>query len=649
MPFKRLKIIILVSFFQVLTLAAFAQSAPLHIWEIQGNGTQSPVLHQIVTTRVSIVTAVGSNCFFIQSPPQASDHDPLTSDGVKVFTGFRPGLSVGQSVVVTGIVQEYETMTQIGPNALSIRVDTSQLEMPQPIVFSDSFPGDLAMEVPALEAIEGMRVSFSALSTAPITANNRIPVSARMRRSFREPGIRHPGMSDLPVWDGNPEVFWVAPNALGLPLDRFVGAHATLKGSGVLQAEGSRYVIWPQTLDIAAPTLFEPVAAPEEKALTVGSLNAVLLREDNFFLDDNLVKTARYIIAGMRAPKVIALQEIGNAYILDRLAATLRSLDPNLNYQPVFRSGNDNIHLAFLVDAALKIVEVQQIGLSERLDNGQLLHDRPPLLLELELPTDPATRLFVLNVHLRSLINVDHPELGAQVRNKRHAQGLSVAKVVQNYHGQNLVVLGDFNAYAFTDGYVDVLGQITGRDGLGALVPMEPIVYPYLNNLSASLPDSQQYSYNYEGNAELLDHCLSNDLPDFRVIRLQYARGNADNAWDHLKDPSTPYRSSDHDGLVLFLEPLRPILSSTTNVNRTNTRVFFPNPFGADDDIRIFFERSGNNNALLFNAAGQLVFHRSLKGKQEVFQLPELPAGLYFLRISGPGQFMTKKLILRQQ
>jgi len=648
MPFKRLKIAILVSFFHFLTLAVAAQSTPVHIWQIQGNGAQSPLLHQVVTTHVSVVTAVGNNCFFIQSPAQSSDNDPLTSDGVKVFTGFKPGLQVGQAVVVTGWVQEYETMTQIGPNALSIRVDTSKPELPQPVVFDAGFPGDQPEMLPSLESVEGMRVSFSAISTGPISANNRVPLSARMKRSYREPGIRYPGMSALPTWDGNPEIFWMAPDALGLPLDRFVGAQARVKASGVLNAEGNRYVVWPQVLEVVAPTLFEPVPEPAEKEITIASLNAVLLREDNFFLNDNLVKTARYIIEALRSPRVLALQEIGSAYILDRLATTLRSLDPGLNYQTVFRSGNDNIHLAFLVDPSLTILDVQQIGRDEQQDNGQPLHDRPPLLLELELPTDPATHLFVLNVHLRSLINVDHPDSGAQVRNKRHAQAVSVARTVQQYHGQNLVVVGDFNAYAFTDGYVDVLSQITGREGMGALLPAEPIVYPYLTNLSATLPDSQQYSYTYEGNAELLDHCLTNDLPDFRVNHLQYARGNADNAWDHLKNPATPYRSSDHDGLVLFLEPLRPILSSTNTLNRDNTLVFSPNPIRPNDEIRIFFERSGNNSVLLFNVSGQLVFHRTLKGKQEVFPLPELPAGTYFMRISGPGQLMTKKLIVQQ-
>lgn len=646
MPLKSLKIGILVPFLQLITLALAAQSNVLNIWEIQGESNQSPYLNQIVTTTANIVTAVGSDCFFIQSPAGKSDNNPLTSEGIKVYTGFRPDLTAGVSVVVSGMIQEYKNMTQIGPNALSIKIEPGQMDMPEPIVLNSEFPSDVPAEVPDLEAVEGMLLSFEAITTGPININDRIPLSARMTQSYREPGIRFPGISELPVWDGNPEIFWIAPGALGLEADPYTGAKVKIQASGVLNAEDDKYVVWPLSLSMAGEPVFEPVSARGANQLTLGSLNAVLLREENFFLNSNLIKTARYIIEGMGSPDILALQEIGTSNILSRLAQTLRSMDPSLDYQVVFRQGNGDIHLGFLISRSLKIADVQQLGTSERLDTGLPLHDRPPLLVELELPTEPVTRLMVMNVHLRSFFNIDDPEDGERVRNKRQEQAISIAEMVQQYHGSNLIVAGDFNAYAFSDGYVDVLGQITGQPGLDALLGNIPIVYPPLTNISASLPDSQQYSYSYEGNAELLDHCLSNDLPDFKVIDLQYARGNAENAFDHLKDSETPYRSSDHDGFVLFLEPLRSVISSTTTVNAEGTSVFFPNPYRENDEIRIFFERSGNNSLQLYNAAGQLTFHCQLKGKQENLRLPKLPGGIYFMRISGPGQFMTKKIML---
>lgn len=647
MPLKSLKIGILVPFLQLINLALTAQSNTLNIWEIQGESNQSPYLNQVVTTTPSVVTAVGSDCFFIQSPAEISDNNPLTSDGIKVYTGFKPDLAAGVSVVVSGMIQEYKNMTQIGPNALSIKIEPGQMDVPEPIVLNSEFPSDLPAEVPDLEAVEGMLLSFEAITTGPININDRIPLSARMAQSYREPGIRFPGISELPVWDGNPEIFWIAPGALGLEPDPFTGTRVKVQSTGVLNAEGDKYVVWPLSLSITGTPVFEPVASPGENQLTLGSLNAVLLREENFFLNSNLVKTARYIIEGMGSPDILALQEIGTSNILSRLAQTLRSLDPSLDYQVVFRQGSGDIHLGFLISSSFKIADVQQLGTSERLDTGLPLHDRPPLLVALDLPTEPVTRLLVMNVHLRSFFNIDDPDDGERVRNKRYEQAISVAKMVQQYHGSNLIVAGDFNAYAFSDGYVDVLGQITGQPGLEALMGNIPIVYPPLINISTTLPDSQQYSYCFEGNVELLDHCLSNDLPDFRIIDLQYARGNAENAYEHLKDTETPYRSSDHDGLVLFLEPLRSVISSTTVVNsEEGTRVFFPNPYRENDEIRIFFERSGNNSLQLFNAAGQLVFHCQLKGKQEDIRLPGLPEGIYFMRINGPGQFMTKKLTI---
>ena len=61
------------------------------------------------------------------------------------------------------------------------------------------------------------------------------------------------------------------------------------------------------------------------------------------------------------------------------------------------------------------------------------------------------------------------------------------------------------------------------------------------------------YSFVFRGNAQTLDHALTSNGLDELVRDYQYGRGNADAAVDLINDDSTVLRSSDHDGLVLFL------------------------------------------------------------------------------------------------
>src|SRR3546814_1991028 len=79
---------------------------PVHA--IQGAGAISPLLGQTVITS-AIVTAVRNNGFFIQMPDAEADANPLTSEGVFVFTSAAPpaDVVVGNRVQVRGEVQEY--------------------------------------------------------------------------------------------------------------------------------------------------------------------------------------------------------------------------------------------------------------------------------------------------------------------------------------------------------------------------------------------------------------------------------------------------------------------------------------------------------------------------------------------------------------
>jgi predicted extracellular nuclease len=91
----------------VLTSPAHAASVRIH--DIQGTTRISPYAGQQVTDVAGIVTGVraygSSRGFWIQDP--TPDANPATSEGVFVFTSSVPKVAVGDAVTVSGTVSEY--------------------------------------------------------------------------------------------------------------------------------------------------------------------------------------------------------------------------------------------------------------------------------------------------------------------------------------------------------------------------------------------------------------------------------------------------------------------------------------------------------------------------------------------------------------
>jgi hypothetical protein len=163
----------------------------------------------------------------------------------------------------------------------------------------------------------------------------------------------------------------------------------------------------------------------------------------------------------------------------------------------------------------------------------------------------------VINVHQRSLSGIDGSD-GARIRAKRHEQALRLSRYLDALQDATptlrLVVIGDFNAFEFTDGYVDVMGQVTGRpDPAGALVPATDEVSADLVNQTLNLPSGERYSFVFDGTAQSLDHALTSQSVNPWVRGVQHSRGNADAPVAFDDDPTTPLRTSDHDGTVVFL------------------------------------------------------------------------------------------------
>jgi len=272
-----------------------------------------------------------------------------------------------------------------------------------------------------------------------------------------------------------------------------------------------------------------------------------------------LNKFAAYIVEGMKTPDIIGVQEVESLKVLEDLAAAVNAVHPWAHYQAYLVDGNDigGIDVGFLVRKwRVWVWSVEQLGVAETYVNPNdgeldLLHDRPPLLLKGWAGFMPIN---VMVVHNRSLGSIETQ----RVQVKRLEQALSIAQKVQDIqsgrHKKNLVIVGDFNAFEFTDGYVDTIGHIRGDfEPADSILSGADLVDPNLMNQLMSLPEKERYSFIFRGNAQTLDHALTSKSLDYRVRGMQFARGNADSAVDLINDDSTALRASDHDGLVLYI------------------------------------------------------------------------------------------------
>jgi hypothetical protein len=166
--------------------------------------------------------------------------------------------------------------------------------------------------------------------------------------------------------------------------------------------------------------------------------------------------------------------------------------------------------------------------------------------------------------HLRSLNGVGDagpasggwPTENARVSAKRTQQALFVANLVEARQtadaNERIVLLGDFNAFEFNDGYADVMGIISGNNMQEAQVLTylaSPITTPLIigNLLTPSKPE--RYSYIFDGNLQTLDHIVVNEAAALNAadMEVDHARINADFGVHHFGTAGTALRVSDHD------------------------------------------------------------------------------------------------------
>jgi len=642
---SKFRIIIGILLFRIVINSGQAQN--LELWQIQGEGISSPFEFEVVTALENIVTARGDGFFIIQTPPGRSDNNPATSDALLVNTGYAG--QPGDIVSITGRILEIDGTTGFSSSNISITTVSGGAPLPPPLALGPDFPALQPAAVHSLERVENMLVQFSATASGPTGSQELTPLATSGQRPFREPGIRHPGQAGLPVWDGNPEIFWFDPNGLNAPDNRFINAGASVEATAIMVETGRDFwLAMPLEYTASGGTVLRPARDAGAGEFTVGSLNALQLFANEADTNQRLQKLARYINQQLRLPDILALQEVGSLGVLRDLAYYIGLEAPGTDYQAYLMPSGGEIDLGFLVKPGILDVQVRQLGANETFSQGGRLHDRPPLLLEAMLPTSPPTPIRVLNLHLRSLLGIEGADSNF-VRNKRHQQAISVANMVQARQQEgNLVVVGDFNAFQFTDGYVDVTNQISGQASLGAQLPPLPIVSPPLVNQVELLPAEERYSYVFEGNAQVLDQCLTSAMHGLTAKGMLYGRGNADNALAYSGNPFLPERASDHDGFVLYLEAENAVAAANPSGAGNGIDIRFAQPLPAGG--RLYLSSSSRLKSLeLYDIQGRLLWQKLLAGSEANVQLPlAVPPGqVYFLRVAGEKGVRVERVVVR--
>ena len=498
----------------------------------------------------------------------------------------------------------------------TIQVISRENAPPQPVMLTPEHFSQKVLD--ELERFEGMRVAVAELTVTQPTGGrvdvktNRAEsngvfygVVKGLPKPFRQPGYNlydYIFLSDkakdefkkaypkLPVFSSNPHRLRIESTAQLGSQAIDVPAQTGLKNIvGVMSYAYRAYSILtdPGTRPSIASTITQVALPPATEA----QVSMAAMNIENFFDDQDdpeirediltteafnqrLRKISAAIRSLMGMPDVIGIVEVEGIAALKRLADKVNADaeaagKPNPKYEAYLTEGNDGrgIDVGFIVKASkVKVLETKQLGKTDKYKHPQtkeelVLNDRPPLMLRGSINNGAAGQPFEFTVvvnHKKSFLGYDDPKQMDNVRLKKRLQAEFLAKFVQERQKANpqekLVLLGDFNAYQFNDGIVDVIGTIKGKPAAAGEVlnPSEDMVDPDMINLVDLIAAEQRYSYHFDGNAQVLDHVLITAAMRPHVHGFGYARLNADFPAIARNDETRPERYADHDPGVAY-------------------------------------------------------------------------------------------------
>jgi len=561
----------------------------VRIHDIQGTGPASPMAGVAGITIEAVVVGdfQGASLlsgFFVQEQDEDVDSDPLSSEGIFVYDGgAATDVSIGDVVRVTGDVTEYYGLTELNRVTDITVVESGQL--PEPAVVT--LP---VAETTDWERYEGMSIHIDQVMVVTGTANlaryGEVVLSAGQRR-YAPTNVAAPGPPALAVADLNSRSSIqlddgrtiADPRALPpyLGLDNTLRAGDRMPGlSGVLSFGFGAYEVQP-----VGPVVFErtnprPPLSPARRA----TIKVVCLNVLNYFngdghgggfptsrgadtLEEFNRQTDKIVsaIASMD-PDIAGLIEIENDApphsAIEDLTNALNSEygDDAYDFIDTGMIGIDQIRVALI----FKPDSVTPIGDAAILDSSvdpsfSDTLNRPCLAQTFRHNATDEVFTIVAN-HFKSkgspCTYMGDPDAGDGQGNcnlTRTAAALALMNwLTTDPTGSNdpdFLVTGDFNAYAMED----------------PIVAMEE--YGYRNLVKGFVADSDMYSYIYSAQSGCLDGAMCSPAMAHQVCDLSIGHINADEpaALDY-NDDNPPglyspgaYRSSDHDPIVIILNP----------------------------------------------------------------------------------------------
>ena len=533
------------------------------IHQIQAAGHISPDNGLTVADVPGVVTAVGARQFWMQDPQP--DADPATSEAVSVFTSTAPAVAVGDSVTVSGSVNEFRpggsggvtnlTTTEIVTPTVSVVTHNNPLPAPTLVGSGGRVPPSTVIENDASgsvensgvfdpnsdgidfwESMEGMRVEIDdAQVVGPTNSFGELPV-VPLGASIRT----NRGGIVLQANDPNPERVILDDTLAATPTAN-VGDTLTGATVGVLDYGFGNFMLEVTT----TPTLHagglarETTTAPSADQLAVATFNV-----ENLSPVDPQTKFNRLadtVVTNLASPDLIAVEEIQDNdgptndgvvaadQTLSKLVTAIqaaggptyswREIDPVNDQDGGQPGGNIRVVFLFRTDRGLSFVDIPggdsttatQVVVTAgaphlsfspgRVDpaNAAWNASRKPLAGEFRFA---GHTLFVIANHFASKLG-DQPLFGQfqpparSSETQRHQQATVLRGFVDDIFAADpnadVIALGDLNDFDFSQ-TADILV------GTGNLV-----------DLPRTLPLSERYTFDFEGNSQVLDHILVSD------------------------------------------------------------------------------------------------------------------------------------------
>lgn len=564
------------------------------IYEIQGATHVSPFNNVEVET-CGVVTAVAFNGYYLQDP--IGDGDDNTSDGIYVFQR-------GDKPAVGDMLRVKDTVTEFIPGGASTgNLSITQLSFPEIIASESGHPlpapvliGRRGRAVPNetvisaseiqppinlqnaedaaantfnpntdgidfYESLEGMLVKiskpisvsgirqFGRFSAEVFVLADRGRTVAPRRARNRRGGINlqpHPDNQG----DQNPERIQIQFDGtlfgstnypaikVGDRLGDITGVVGYSFGNFEVNALGA--------FDIHPSFITQERTRPaKQNNLTVASYNVLNLSavSDD---DDQRNEVGQHIAHNLRAPDIVALQEIqdnngdtgncsrdktpcsneldadetlqklvdaivavgGPTYAFFTVNPQVETTDDNRDNPDTFGGISlGNIRNAFLYNPA-RVSLIEHTGLTRDVLSARGVsvptafdNSRDPLEAVFDFRGE---RIIVINNHFSSRFG-SSPIFGAiqpfiqAAEDARENQSLAMhevtAAILANDPNAHVIVLGDLNTFEFTNDLADILPAASGTE--------------HLFNLITSNRDNNRYSFIFEGNSQALDHIFA--------------------------------------------------------------------------------------------------------------------------------------------